>query len=34
MTFAKKRGCEDSGREVPEEEGVVIVGAAVIIVRA
>ena len=33
MTFAKKGGCEDSGREVPEEKGVVIAGAAVIIVR-
>ena len=38
MTILREEGCEDSGREVAEEEGVVIVGvvlagAAVVIVR-
>ena len=33
MTILREGGCEDSGREVAEEEGVVIVGLAVVIVR-
>ena len=32
--MAKKRGCEDLGKDVAEEEGVVIGGTAVIIVGA
>ena len=30
MTILREEGCEDSGREVAEEEGVVIVGVALV----